>query len=99
MSTTTLTAFDIAEYLDSDEAIAEYLTQVLSDGDSEEFLRAVGHVARARGISDLARKSGLGRESLYKTLRPKAKPRFETIVQVMRALGMRLEVAGVGATA
>jgi len=90
MSTTTLTTFDIADYLDSDAAIAEYLSQVLSDGDSEEFLRAIGHVARAKGIAGIAQQSGLGRESLYKALRPSAKPRFDTVMRVMRAMGVEL---------
>ena len=85
-----LTEFDLAEYLDSDEAIAEYLSQVLDDGDNEEFLRAIGYVAKAKGMAEIAKKTGLGRESLYKAFKPNAKPRFETVMQVMKALNLNL---------
>jgi probable addiction module antidote protein len=80
--------FDIVEHLDSEEAIQEYFSQVLEDGDSEEIIRALGHIARARGMAALAAKTGLGRESLYKTFAPGAKPRFDTILKVIRALGL-----------
>lgn len=83
--------FDMAAVLDSDEAIAEYFSQVMADGDSDEVIRALGHIARARGMAAVAAESGLGRESLYKALAPGAKPRFETILKVMRALGLRLQ--------
>jgi len=82
--------FDITEYLDSDEAIAEYLTQVLADGDNEEFIRAIGYVAKARGMAQIAKDTGLGRESLYKSFRLNSKPRFETVIKVMSALGLQL---------
>jgi probable addiction module antidote protein len=82
--------FDVADYLDSEEAVTEYLTAVLEDGDSDELLRALGHIAKARGMADIAMKSGLGRESLYKALAPGAKPRFETVLKVIRALGIHL---------
>ena len=91
MSNNELIEFDLAEYLDSDEAIAEYLTQVLSDGDNEEFLRAIGHIAKAKGMAQIAKESGLGRESLYKAFRPSAKPRFETVMQVMKALNLNFK--------
>jgi len=81
----------MAAVLDSDEAIAEYFSQVMADGDSDEVIRALGHIARARGMAAVAAESGLGRESLYKALAPGAKPRFETILKVMRALGLRLQ--------
>lgn len=83
--------FDIVAELDSDAAIAEYLSQVFADGDSDEIVRALGHVARARGMAQLARDSGLGRENLYNALKPGAKPRFDTILRVCRALGVTLE--------
>jgi probable addiction module antidote protein len=83
--------FDIVAELDSEEAIAEYLRQVFADGDTDEILRAIGHVARARGMAQLAKDSGLGRENLYNALKPGAKPRFETILRVCRALGVNLE--------
>jgi probable addiction module antidote protein len=85
-----LPEFDMADYLDSDEAVAEYLTQVLADGDSAELMRALGHIAKARGMAQIAKDSGLGRESLYKALRPDAQPRFDTVLRVCAALGVRL---------
>ena len=85
-----LIPFDITEYLDSDEAIAEYLSQVLEDGDNEEFIRAIGYVAKARGMAQIAKDTGLGRESLYKAFRPNAKPRFDTVMRVMNALNLQL---------
>jgi probable addiction module antidote protein len=87
-----LIPFDMAALLDSDEAISEYLSQVLADGDSDELIRAVGHVAKARGMTQIAKDSGLGRESLYKAFAPGAKPRFDTVVRVLHALGVELHV-------
>jgi probable addiction module antidote protein len=84
--------FDIASYLDSDEMIAEYLSQVLFDGDADELLRALGYIAKAKGMASIAEKSGLGRESLYKALSPGSKPRFDTVLKVINALGVRLHV-------
>jgi probable addiction module antidote protein len=91
-----LIPFDVASFLDTDEAVGEYLTQVLADGDSDEFVRAIGYVAKARGMSAIAQASGLGRASLYKALSPGAKPRFDTVVKVMYALGMELRATSVG---
>ena len=85
-----LLPFDMARYLGSDEAIAEYLTQVLADGDTDELLSAIGHIAKAKGMAQVAKDAGLGRESLYKALAPGAKPRFDTILRVARALGVTL---------
>lgn len=85
-----ITEFDLAALLDSEEAISEYLSQVLAEGDTDELIRAVGHVAKARGMAQIAKDSGLGRESLYKTFAPGAKPRFDTVVKVMRAMGVEL---------
>ena len=85
-----LVDFDLTELLDSNEAISEYLTQVLADGDSDELLRAIGYIAKARGMAQIASSTGLGRESLYKALAPGAKPRFDTIMKVMQALGIEL---------
>jgi probable addiction module antidote protein len=86
-----LLPFDMADHLRSDAAIAEYLSQVLADGDDEELVRAVGHIAKARGIAQIAKDAGLGRESLYKALAPGAKPRYDTLLKVLRALGIRLQ--------
>lgn len=85
-----LTTFDMAALLNSDEAISEYLSQVLADGDNEEFLRAIGYIAKARGMAQIAKDSGMGRESLYKAFAPGAKPRFDTVLRVMHALGIDL---------
>ena len=82
--------FDIVEFLDSEEAIQEYFRQVMADGDSAEIVQAIGHIARARGISKLSKDTGLGRESLYKTFAEGSKPRFDTILRVTRALGLPL---------
>ena len=89
------TRFDMADHLDSDEAIQEYFRQVMEDGDPDEIIRALGHIARARGMAQLAKDTGLGRESLYKTFSEGSKPRFETIMRVTKALGMTLTVASV----
>ena len=86
-----LTEFDPAAYLDSEETIAEYLTQILADGDTDELIQAIGHVAKARGMSQIAKDAGLGRASLYKALAPGAQPRFDTMLKVMRALGIELQ--------
>ena len=85
-----ITEFDPSDYLDSDAMIAEYLSQVLAEGDSDELIRAVGHVAKARGMAQIAKDSGLGRASLYKAFAPGAKPRFDTVVKVLHALGVEL---------
>lgn len=84
-----LVAFDAARYLESDEAIAEYMTAVLEANDPDLLLLALGDVARARGMAQVAKDAGLGRESLYKALAPGAKPRFETVMKVARALGVK----------
>ncbi len=83
--------FDAADYLDSDEAVAEYLTAALEDPDPDLFLTAIKDVARARGMAQLARDTGLGRESLYKALSTGAKPRYDTVLKVLTALGVRLQ--------
>lgn len=85
-----LLPFDMSKMLDSDEAISEYLSQVLGDGDSDELIRALGYIAKAKGMALIANESGLGRESLYKALAPGAKPRFDTVLKVVRALGIKL---------
>ncbi|MGE4530121.1 MAG: addiction module antidote protein [Acidithiobacillus sp.] len=84
--------FDAAEYLDSEQAIAEYLTVVLEDNDASLLAAALGDIARARGMSEIPKQSGLTREALYKALRPNAQPRFDMISRVCAALGVRLEV-------
>jgi probable addiction module antidote protein len=85
-----LVPFDAARYLTDDVAVAEYMTAILETGDSDLLLLALGDVARARGMAQVAKDAGLGRESLYKALAPGAKPRFDTVLKVARALGVRL---------
>ena len=87
---TKFTPFDAADYLDDEETIAAYLSEALEDSDPDTFLMAVRTVARARGMAQLAKDSGLGRESLYKALTPGAKPRYDTMMKVIRALGVKL---------
>ena len=88
-----LKTFDITRYLESEEAMAEYLSQVLEDGDNNELIRALGHIAKAKGMAIVAKESGLGRESLYKALSTGSQPRFDTITKVIRALGLKISVS------
>ena len=85
-----LLPFDAARYLTDDVAVAEYMTAVLETEDPDLLLLALGDVARARGMAQVAKDAGLGRESLYKALSPGAKPRFDTVLKVAKALGVRL---------
>lgn len=87
-----LRKWDSAEHLNSDEDIAQYLDACLEEaGDDPAFIaKALGNIARARGMSQLARETGLGRESLYKALSGEGNPSFATILKVIRALGVRL---------
>lgn len=82
--------FVLAEHLKTDEDISVYLSQVLEDNDPSELTHALGVIARARGMTDVARAAGLTREALYKALRPNSQPRFDTIARVCRALGLKL---------
>ncbi len=75
------TRFDLADYLDSEEMIAEYLNTVLEDGDSSDLIVAIGHIARAIGMTKIAEKTGMSRPSLYKALSEGAKPEFGTIIK------------------
>ena len=84
--------YDSAEYLDTPEAIAEYLTDALEDGDPGFIAKAIGTAARARGMSEVAREAGVSRENLYRALSGDTKPEFDTIRRVLDALGVRLEV-------
>jgi probable addiction module antidote protein len=86
------TRWDVTEHLDSEEAIAAYLDAVFEDGDPELIKAAIGDVARARGMTDIARKAGITRAGLYKALADKGNPSFATIASVMKALGVRLSV-------
>lgn len=88
-----LAAFEPAEFLDNEEVIAEYLSVAIEDPNPDVFLRAMANVAKARGIAEIAKASGLGRESLYKALAPGAKVRYETVRKVLDSLGVKLKVA------
>ena len=88
----TYAPFEVADYLDSEEAVAEYLSLAARDENPGVLLKALGDVARVRGMAEVAKASGLGRESLYKTLAPGAKPRFETIATIMRALNVGFSI-------
>ena len=92
---THIAPFDAADYLDDEQTIAEYLTAALEDPNPDVFLTAVRDVARARGMAQLAKDAGLGRESLYKALTPGAKPRYDTVLKLVTALGVRLSATPV----
>ena len=82
--------YDTVDYLDSEEMIAAYLNAAIEENDMDVLLTAISNIAKARGIAQLAKDAGLCRESLYKTLSPGAKPRFETIMKIINALGIAL---------
>ena len=89
--------FDAAPYLDSEEAIAAYLTDILMANDPALLAASLGDIARARGMSEIAKASGITREALYKALRPDAQPRFDTVSRVCAALGVKLVAQAVHA--
>ncbi|MFK4767646.1 MULTISPECIES: addiction module antidote protein [Rhizobiaceae] len=90
MAMSETSTFEIAEYLDSPDAMLEYLELAMEDENPDVFIAALGHVAKARGMSQVAELSGLGRESLYKALKSGSKLRYETVQKVVQALGFRL---------
>ena len=94
-----LKEFDIASFLEDDATIVSYLNAALEDGDQAFLLTALGDIARARGMSQVSAHSGLSRESLYKTLRPNARPRFDTINRVFQALDIQLVAVSKGKSA
>jgi probable addiction module antidote protein len=85
-----LPEFDAAEYLSTDEEVAAYLTAVLEENDAALLAAALGDIARARGMTQISKDSGITREALYKALRPGSEPRFDTVNRVCAALGVRL---------
>ena len=84
--------FDIADYLDSNEMIAEYLNIVLEEGDDSQIIVAIGNIAKAIGMTKIAEETGMSRPSLYKALSDGAKPQFSTIMKVLRAVGGQIRV-------
>lgn len=91
------TPFDAAEYLGSPEAQAELLRDALETGDVGYIAHALGVIVRARGMSQIARDAGLSREALYKALSPTGNPTLSTLLGVMKALNIRLEVSAIPA--
>jgi probable addiction module antidote protein len=87
------TRWDASEFLDSDESIAAYLNAAFEDGDPGLIAASIGHVAKAKGMSQIARETGLSRESLYRALGDDGNPELSTMTKVMRALGLRIQVA------
>ena len=86
------TKWDAADYLDSEEMIAEYLNAALEDGDASILSAALGDIARARGMSQLSRETGVTRDGLYKALSPTGNPSFSTVQGVIAALGLKVVV-------
>jgi probable addiction module antidote protein len=84
--------FDIADYLDSEEMVAEYLNTVLEDGNSSDLITAIGHIAKSIGMTKISEKTGLSRPSLYKALSEGSKPQFGTIMKVLKAVGGQINV-------
>jgi probable addiction module antidote protein len=85
-----ISRFDIAEYLETEEDIVEFLAETAREGTQEEFIHALSTAARARGMTDVAQKAGVSRASLYKSLSGDGNPEFDTIFRVCAALGVRL---------
>ena len=84
--------FDIADYLDNKEMIAEYLNTVLEEGDDSDVIAAIGHIAKSIGMTKIADETGLSRPSLYKALSDGAKPQFATIMKVLKAIGGHIQI-------
>ena len=84
--------FDISDYLDSNEMIAEYLNSVLEEGNDTEMVTAIGHIAKAIGMTKIAEETGMSRPSLYKALSEGANPQFSTIMKVLKAIGGQIQI-------
>jgi len=89
--------FEIADYLESKEMIAAYLNTVLEEGDSSDVVNAIGHIAKAIGMTKIAEETGMSRPSLYKALSDGAKPQFSTIMKVLKAIGGQIQVNPISA--
>ena len=99
MNKTATTRYDVAEHLRTPEEMAAYLEASIEEakGDAAFIAKALGDIARAKGMTQVAREAGLGRESLYKALSPDGNPEFATIMKVVSALGLQLHAAPAGA--
>lgn len=84
--------FEVANYLDSKKMIAEYLNTVLEDGDNSDVINAIGHIAKAIGMTKIAEETGLSRPSLYKALSNGSKPQFATIMKILKEIGGQIQV-------
>jgi probable addiction module antidote protein len=89
--------YNSAEYLDSDEAITAYMEEALETGDPAFIAKALGTVARARGMSQIAKKAGLSRESLYKALSTEGNPALGTVIRVLHALELKFSITAMHA--
>lgn len=89
--------FNISDYLDSNEMIAEYLNTVLSEGDDSDVIVAIGQIARSIGMTKIAQETGLSRPSLYKALSEGSKPQFDTVMKVLRAIGGQIQINTISA--
>ncbi len=89
--------FDIADYLESKEMIAEYLNTVLEEGESSDVVNAIGHIAKAIGMTKISEETGLSRPSLYKALSEGSKPQFSTIMKVLKAIGGQVQIHPISA--
>ena len=87
------TKWDVVDYLKTDKDMADYLEAAMEDGNPSVIATAIGNIARAKGMTEVARKAGIGRVSLYKALSPDGNPEFATILKVVKALGLRLHAA------
>ena len=85
--------WDTSEYLDSPEMIHEYLKAAFEEGDNELLMVAIGNVAKAKGMSEIAKETNLSRQNLYKALSANSSPKFETVKKVIEALGCKLAIA------
>lgn len=93
MAKTKTHPWDVTRYLESEEAMAAYLDAALEEDDPALLAAALGDIARAKGMTQIARETGLGRESLYKALSPEGNPEFGTVQKVVRSLGLKLHVS------
>jgi len=84
--------FDIADYLDNNEIIAEYLNAVFEEGDEDEIVKAIEHIAKAIGMSKIAQETGMSRPNLYKALSQGSKPQFSNIIKVLKAVGEQIHI-------
>ena len=87
-----ISKFEIADYLDNNEMIAEYLNTVLAEGNDSDVIIAIGHIAKSIGMTKIAQETGLSRPSLYKALSNGAKPQFETIMKILKAIGGQIQI-------